>query len=237
MVKIGDIVFQTNPDDQEHANFWNSVSSGSWEPYTFEIMKKYLRLYKSYIDIGAWIGPTVLYGAQLARNCFAFEPDSVAFKILMQNLAENPGIQNVIALNNAIAPATGPVRIGAHSHYGDSMTGFYGMKDHRTVSGISLESILAKLPDINFIKMDIEGGEAEILPAAISSLRGDRAPTLYLSLHGPMYPGSLEDYFNLIIPAIAQYKYILDGRGQQISLDGIRQLTGYQAIVCTNEKG
>ena len=36
-----------------------------WEPNTFKILDYYQNLNGTYIDIGAWIGPTVMYASQL----------------------------------------------------------------------------------------------------------------------------------------------------------------------------
>ena len=49
-------------------DFWRRVGSGLWEPQTFEVFERFLRPDRSYVDIGAWIGPTVLYGAMLSRR-------------------------------------------------------------------------------------------------------------------------------------------------------------------------
>src|ERR1700687_4776653 len=43
-----------------------------------------------YIDVGAWIGPTLLYGCQLAKMAYGLEPDPIAFAELEQHRPE-PG--------------------------------------------------------------------------------------------------------------------------------------------------
>jgi len=60
--------------------FWNQVETNLWEPDTFKIFDKFIDKEHSYIDIGAWIGPTVLYGCQISKHCYAIEPDPIAFK-------------------------------------------------------------------------------------------------------------------------------------------------------------
>lgn len=49
----------------EYFFFWKNKS---WERNTQKIFDKFLDSNHSYIDIGAWIGPTVLYGAQIAKK-------------------------------------------------------------------------------------------------------------------------------------------------------------------------
>lgn len=213
--------------------FWGGVIAGSWEPDTFKIFDQYLKPDKTYIDIGAWIGPTVLYGAQLAKHCFAFEPDPVAFSELFSNISRNPEINNITLFKNAIAPTIGPIKIGAYSHYGDSMTGFFGQKETSIVPGITLEQVVRSIPDCNFVKMDIEGGEAMILPSAAATLR-ESVPTLFLSLHAPIYPNGMAAYFTNIMQGIGGYAKIYRSDGKRLSIEEIPTLTGFQSIVCTN---
>ncbi|MBM2819875.1 MAG: methyltransferase FkbM [Nitrosarchaeum sp.] len=81
--------------------FWILVKLGLWESETYAIMNKFLDKQHSYLDIGSWIGPTVLYGSQLARHCYAVEPDHIAFQELKNNVELNKNIQSNITLINA----------------------------------------------------------------------------------------------------------------------------------------
>ena len=60
-------------DNREPA-FWDRVEAGSWEPGTFAVFDRFLHRDCSCLDIGAWICPTALYAACLARHCYALEP-------------------------------------------------------------------------------------------------------------------------------------------------------------------
>ena len=101
------VTFEVEPVVVHNPNFWQMVSSGAWEPDTFEVLQKYLSKNCSYLDIGAWVGPTVLFGAQLAKACYAFEPDPVAHAALKRNLELNPHINNVTASTTAVGTTTG----------------------------------------------------------------------------------------------------------------------------------
>ena len=81
--------------DPYHSKFWRKASAGDWEPATFAVLDAHLRPDRDYIDIGAWIGPTVLYAARKARHVWCFEPDPTAFRALSWNLELN-GIENVL---------------------------------------------------------------------------------------------------------------------------------------------
>lgn len=180
--------------------FWNRVGAGLWEPQTFEVFQRFLRPDRSYIDMGAWIGPTVLYGAMLSRRVHALEPDPVAYAELAANVDANPALQpNIRLYPCGIGPESGPLQLyagglyfGEQSHFGDSMSGMLAApgvvgQPCREVQGMDLERFLAlnAIDDCNFIKMDIEGGEYSVIPGLWRRLRGTGLPTLYVSFHAP----------------------------------------------------
>lgn len=215
--------------------FWNGVQRGSWEPETFHVFKHFLREDRSYLDIGAWIGPTALYGCQLAKMCYAFEPDPVAFEELEYNRNLNPNFKNLLLYKAAIGASESPqTMIGFHDNYGDSMSSLLSDKGKMKVDQLSLTAAIEMKEDLNFIKMDIEGGEAIVLPSAIGIIQ-KRHPTLYLSLHGPMFPRGFEAYFARIMETIGSYKKIYTAQGIPITFEEIPMLHGFQTIVCTNE--
>lgn len=163
-------------------NFWGILQSGNWEPHTFRVFDKYLDSGHSYVDVGAWVGPTVLYGCQIAKHCWAIEPDRVALDMLAKNMAEND-FKNISVYEGAISDHTGDVRLGAVT-LGESMTSFL-FPDNSFVSPcMTLEDYFAanSIQDCNFIKMDIEGGELVVLPQAVSFLQKLKVP-LYLAVH------------------------------------------------------
>lgn len=231
-IKIDTIEF--NVESSLNSSFWGSVKNGGWEPETFEIMKKYLDKDHSYIDLGAWVGPTVLYGAQLAKKCYAYEPDPIAKKILQHNLGLNPQINNVIISSEAVSGNTGTGEIGARTEYGDSMTSFLWEKNPMRVNTVTLAQILQQAPDCNFIKMDIEGGEFMALPPAKGFLQDKMKPTLFLSLHTPWFPNS-DEYMAKMIHVLAIYKNIYNLKGEKLSLEDVTRLQGFTAIVATDK--
>ncbi|CAK0757174.1 hypothetical protein CCP1ISM_7140001 [Azospirillaceae bacterium] len=81
-------------------NWWQSYASGRWEPQTLALLYKILRPGDLYIDVGAWIGPTVLFAAARGATVVAFEPDRTAFRELAANVAANPSLSKRITLHN-----------------------------------------------------------------------------------------------------------------------------------------
>jgi hypothetical protein len=58
-----------NPN-QRDVDWWDSVEIRAWEIETFFVYKTFLTPKSSFIDFGAWIGPTLLYGATLVHIPF-----------------------------------------------------------------------------------------------------------------------------------------------------------------------
>jgi len=175
---------------ERHAAFWSEVAQGSWEPATFRIFERFLSPGHTYLDIGCWIGPTLLYGCQIARSAYGLEPDPLAFRELERNIELNrPLSDNVRLANLCIATHSGEVAFGSRGEGGDSTSSllFGRKKTHWTVKALTFEDFLAQyaIRDVNFIKMDIEGGEYAIIPTMQAWLQAHR-PTLHLSLH-PCY--------------------------------------------------
>ncbi len=106
--------------DPYHSKFWRKASSGTWEPETFAVLDRFLDRAHDYLDIGAWIGPTVLYGARKARHVWCFEPDPEAFRALVWNVELN-GLSNVSAFAAALSRDVGVARMaGMRGDQGDS---------------------------------------------------------------------------------------------------------------------
>lgn len=205
--------------------YWKRVKKGLWEPQTFKIFKNFLDTKHSYIDIGAWIGPTVLYGCQLAQHCYAVEPDPVALKKLRENINLNSQLKEKISIHETcITNKNGNISLGnVRNSFGNSMSGIL-FKDSRKsvrVKSIRLEDFIKrnKIDNLNFIKMDIEGGEIIVLPDIKDYLKKNK-PTIHLSLH-PFWFKNLKEDSKKIISVLKIYKNSFDNKGKKLTLKGI----------------
>lgn len=174
--------------DPYHSKFWRRAGSGRWEPETFAALDAHLHPDADYLDIGAWIGPTVLYAAKKARHVWCFEPDPTAFRHLAWNIEMN-GLRNVSAYAVALSDRFGAARMASFGgEPGDSMTSLLnaGGSGGMDVLTIAWEDFAAAtdLSGVSLVKMDIEGAEFDVLPALLPWLRAAR-PALYLSTHAP----------------------------------------------------
>lgn len=215
--------------------FWDRVGSNTWETHTFEIFKRFLSKEHSYLDIGAWIGPTVLYGAQLSKKCYAFEPDPTAYAILKKNLDLNGFIKNVETFQMAIAQSTGTITMGSKSNAGDSMSSMlFNSTSSWTVGSVTLEKFFKtmRITDCNFIKMDIEGGEHVVLPYAKDFIH-KLQPTFYLSIHTAWIQDK-ELFFQTLIDVFSVYKNVYTSAGEKILINDVKGLPEFSEIIATN---
>lgn len=210
----------------DYNRFWRNVQNNRWENHTFTIFDTFLDKDHSYIDIGAWIGPTALYGCQIANHCYAIEPDPIAWKELEQNVSMNPKLQDKITLfQGCIGNTCSTVSFGSHphcgSHFGNSLSSmlFGKSEDAILVRSITLEKFIQMnhIRNCNFIKMDIEGGETLVLPNIINYLQKNK-PTLFLSLHPHLFP-HVENDSQKIITALKIYNNVFDIHGKLLDLE------------------
>ncbi|NEN24328.1 FkbM family methyltransferase [Cryomorpha ignava] len=187
-ISVGNINFNVHPLNQP--DFWNLVNKGDWEPETYAVFDRFIKADTVFLDIGAWIGSTSLYGAQLAKETHAFEPDPVAFSELKSNKeanAEYSWAKKLMIYPKAVSQFNGTAHLGSKNNGGDSMSSMLFADENKSwkVETIDLDSFL-KAKNLEgqplFIKMDIEGGEYELLPSLKVSLQKNKT-FLFLSLH------------------------------------------------------
>ncbi len=205
--------------DPYHSKFWRKVSAGAWEPETFAVLDKFLTSDSDYLDIGAWIGPTVLYGARRSRHVWCFEPDPTAFRHLAWNLDLN-NIRNVSAFGVALSDRFGVARMASlRGEPGDSTSsllhdGAHG-SDALTIGWDQFEAV-KDLSRVSLVKMDIEGAEYAVLPTLIPFLKEYR-PTLYLSLHAPLLPAEEQVSKTAdLLKSLSFYSDIRDEKGRPL---------------------
>ncbi|MFC1640721.1 FkbM family methyltransferase [Patescibacteria group bacterium] len=205
----------------EYRGFWNVVDSGNWEQFTFKVFDRFLSESDFYIDVGSWIGPTVIYGALLKKKVYAIEPNPIAFGEMTTNLGLNPDIEKFTSCHQICIAESGGVRkFGNRKDGKDSKSSllFSDKQTTWTVKAKTLSDFVSEnaLEDVKFIKMDVEGGEKEILKESADFLRTHK-PSLYLSLHAPYFHDKTK-YLNDVFDVLSCYKYIYDEKGKSIKL-------------------
>lgn len=145
------------------------------------------------LDCGAHIGLSVLYiksicpGAQIT----AFEPDKYNFQLLSKNV-EAQRLGDVVLENKAIWKEVttlqfeGGVDMGSHLMEGNGDAQFESSEAF-SVKTARLRDVMASHPKIDFLKMDIEGAEYDVLKDIEDQLY--RVDNFFLEYHGSFAEG------------------------------------------------
>jgi FkbM family methyltransferase len=132
------------------------------------------------LDIGANIGCLTLPLAKKARRVWAFEPQRLPFQLLCANLALND-VENVVARPQAVGAQAGrmnlrqvnwdnPVNSGGTPLQEDAEQG-------ESTDIVAVDNLALARCDL--IKVDVEGGEIDVLAGAKATIAACR-PVLYL---------------------------------------------------------
>lgn len=175
-LRFGTLAYQCRPSDIEPLleNHREGVyERGGFAPRRGEIV----------LDVGANIGEFTLPAARAvgpAGKVYAFEPHPQAVELLRENVRSN-GFTNVIVIPKAVHESSGEVRIysAPGSNVFDSVKPVFGRS--YVAPACSLDDVVGSEPAIDFIKMDIEGGEADALRGARRVLA--KRPRIVVEIH------------------------------------------------------
>jgi FkbM family methyltransferase len=156
------------------------------------------------IDGGANIG---LFSIATLRDhprarITAFEPDPRVFRLLQHNLAANGGA-SVTVVNAALGASEGEMEFSPDGQAGGALTVGAGTMRVRVER---LSSYLAT--DVDFLKLNIEGAELDVLNEAAASGRLSRVRAMVIEYHG--WPGGDQRLGPLLSLLDAQgFRYLL----------------------------
>jgi FkbM family methyltransferase len=192
-IRKNDQVFLIEKEGNSNLSFWEDTYA-EWEYDTFAIFDQLLDKEKILIDIGGWIGTTAMYGSRKSKFVYCVEADNESFRDLSKNMATNCE-QNYMLFNNAIYNvddvdiAFGKNLFLGQSKMNDSTSQIHDRDDAadcyriKTITlGRMISSTGTDPSRISLIKVDIEGGEENILDELFEIRRKYRTP-LYISFH------------------------------------------------------
>jgi FkbM family methyltransferase len=171
-------------DDDAYRRFWDWYELEDWEPETVAAFDRCLRPETRYVDLGAWIGTTVLLAATRVARVVCAEPDPLAYAVLAENLALNPSsAAKTVALRVAAGGRDGTITLTAADEGGRSLSSVVRRGDAGArwqVELVSFRTLLERggLDGADFVKIDVEGAEYELLSAPLPG-----RPTLFLATH------------------------------------------------------
>lgn len=215
--------------NSENAGFWQQASKGNWEPETYKVLSQFLNRDSIYLDIGAWIGPTVTYAAKKCKRVICFEPDPVAYGRLLSNIHLNE-LDNVSPYNIAISDTSGIRKMSSMGgRLGDSMTSLLHNSNN---SATSFDALVLdwdfientyNLTKVDLMKIDIEGGEFALIPK-LEPFFKKQSPIVWLSLHAPLLDEHkrLKELQKVIDVMKRNYKICLNHNLEEIDFDDLK---------------
>jgi len=156
-------------------NNFSSIGVGS-NFHEHEI-REYFDISKGiFVDIGANIGKyTIMVGKKIKGKVVAIEPEKRNFEILKTNVKLN-NLNNIILINSACFSKNGQKKFFL-DEIGTEASSFYQekMQGSKTimVQTKKLDNILneSNIKQVDLIKIDVEGAEADVLKGAINTLK------------------------------------------------------------------
>ena len=148
--------------------------SGVWESRTTDYIKKNLKKGQTFIDVGANVGYFTVLASQLGAKVISFEPSEENRKLLEENIKNNKC--DVKVYSQALSDKTEQGFL-----YTDTTPGQYsliGKGEGEKVEAIRFDDLKLPIPD--FIKIDTEGTERNVLEGMTNVLNTDKPITLII---------------------------------------------------------
>lgn len=148
------------------------AQGGFWDAFLLPVYDRYLNQESVVLDVGAHIGSHTVYLAQKVRLVYAFEPQLFCYNCLLKNVELN-NLNNVIAYNVAVFSESGvKFEMDKQVDY-DTFRFSASLRVVETKNGhinsITIDSL--NLKQINFIKIDAEGLDNEVIRGGLESIK------------------------------------------------------------------
>jgi FkbM family methyltransferase len=171
---------------------------GGREALETEIVRREIGPGMTVVDLGANIGYYTLLAASIvgpAGKVYAIEPFPANFELLHRNIRANGYEAIVEASRSAVSDRVGTARL----YLGGAANLHTLVRDGSTrgeeppfidVETTTLDAFLVDKRPIDFLRMDIEGGECQVFDGMTETLRRPSRPTIFFEVHpdGPVDP-------------------------------------------------
>lgn len=161
------------------------IFTGFYDKETLSVIDRFVKEGDVCFDIGANVGPVSFAMAKKvgpAGKVYAFEPGSFLFKRLVDNIKLNASYGNIIEAQKIAFSDKKEVRVWNEDKKNRGNAGFIiqGPNQQEKIELTTLDNFIKDNPvsKINFIKIDVEGMEYEVIRGAIETIKKFK-PVLY----------------------------------------------------------
>jgi FkbM family methyltransferase len=209
------------------------VLNGTYERHEMDFYERTVRPGMTVLDVGAHVGLYSVIGARRVGptgRVFSFEPVPATIEFLRQNV-ERSGAGNVTIVPKAVGSTASRVRINwSPDRLGASSAARSGER-HIDVDVVSLDEFCSAenvAPD--FVKIDVEGGELDVLAGMRQVLSG--RPVVLMEMNIPLLEElhrNPDEYLRTVLARFGSVRFIDETTG---GLRPLRRLedVGHQII-------
>ena len=208
-----------------HIDDWiqeNIYFVSDYEHAELRFIKNQLQHDDVFVDIGANIGVHSLIASQILKEhgkVISFEASKKNYLRLQEHIELN-NAQNITAHHVAIAESEKEITLFYNEQEANKgMVSAYGKKDalQETIKAVPLDSLLSETK-IDFIKIDIEGGEYDAL-RGMKNILQNQQPILLIELEEDIIAKTnyeIEDILNFL-SALQYKKYYISNEGKLVA--------------------
>lgn len=172
---------------------------------------------ETFLDIGANIGVYSLYAASKVSKVWSIEPESLNFAMLNLNIYDNELFSKITALPIALYKESKIEKLNLQSlEWGDALNSFENLKDQfgknfepmykQGSYSITLDELIKKIGKIEYMKIDVDGNEEEIINGGENSIKNKIFKSILIELDE-----NLENY-EVILNKMSKYGYNLKSK-------------------------
>jgi len=215
--------------------------TGEYDPATSQIIKRFVTKDSVSMDVGANVGALTLLMAKIATQgaTIAIEPGPPTFARLRNNLQLNPAISTNVR----------PYQVGLGAEEGELLwaedknnRGNAGLLDYAgtAVRVTTLDSLFrsTRLGSLNFIKIDVEGMEYEVIKGGLQTIEKHR-PIIYFETLESFRASRGFDIYGKIVHYLTPLNYaffFVDRSGSLIRASSLENLLSSNTIAIPVEK-
>ncbi|MCU0549632.1 MAG: FkbM family methyltransferase [Leptolyngbya sp. Prado105] len=181
IIDIGGKKYTITSDDQY-------LKKKRFEPSMIKLFRAIAENSEVILDIGANIGCTALLFGELAQRVYAFEPSPTTFKFLEKNVL-NSGLKNITLQNLGLGaePSESTLTFSPSNRAGGFVSNQTQIETGHVIEKIVIRPLddlvqQLNLSIVDFIKIDVEGFEGQVLKGAKQTLATYR-PIVVLELN------------------------------------------------------
>ncbi len=204
-------MFYENPSDEVQ----KFIADGSF--YEEHVLRRHVELIPlggTVLDVGSNIGNHAVYYANFSRasKVYCFEPNPVARRLLLANVeASGAGKVRLDFVEFGLGRKRSKLSLGASPDNNLGGTSLAESSSGAEVQVVPLDEILASEP-VDFIKIDVEGMELDVLMGAAGIIRKYR-PVVHVEVRehdNGRFGAFISDMNYMVVDVFRQYRGVTD---------------------------